>query len=165
MPNFTVTDAVGTTRLFPGVEALLDALELGFLGGEDYVYDSAQKAWIRLKEHPAVQAGWRARQRFRPLEDRNTLAGVQANPLDFPHLGDDGITPGRGIAPDGEFEARRAAWRTIRDAMPRVHPQPDPYLSGERALTRSAVVGAVVLLVLICGALVLVARSMESITR
>lgn len=165
MPNFTVTDAVGTTRLFPGVEALLDALELGFLGGEDFVYDSTQKAWIRLKDHPAVQAGWRARQRFRPLDDRNALARVEATPFRFPHLGDDGTTPGRGIAPDDDFEARRAAWRAIRDAMPSAGRQVDPYLSGERALTKSAVAGVVVLVALICGALVLVARGMESLTR
>ena len=165
MPNFTVTDAVGTTRLFPGVEALLDALELGFLGGEDFVYDPGQKTWIRLKDHPAVQAGWRARQRFRPLDDRNALAGAQSNPLGFPNLGDDGVTPGRGIAPDHDFDARRAAWRAIRDAMPPAGSQPDPYLKAERALTRSAVVGVVVLVALICAALVLVARGMEGITR
>jgi hypothetical protein len=165
MPNFTVTDAVGTTRLFPGLEALLDALERGFLGGEDFVFDASQKTWVRLKDHPAVQAGWRARQRFRPLDDRNALARVEANPLAFPHLGDDGTTPGRGVAPDEEFEARRAAWRAIRDAMPAAGQHADPYLSGERALTKSAVAGAVVLVALICGALVLVARGMESLTR
>ncbi|MBP2648387.1 MAG: hypothetical protein H6Q77_2011 [Gemmatimonadetes bacterium] len=165
MPNFTVTDAVGTTRLFPGVEALLDALELGFLGGDDFVYDSAQKTWIRLKDHPAVQAGWVARQRFRPLDDRDALGRVESNPFSFPHLGDDGITPGHGIAPGGDFEARRAAWRAIRSAMPPAGPQADPYLSGERVLTRGAVAGAVALVVLICGALVLVARGMESLTR
>lgn len=165
MPNFTVTDAVGTTRLFPGLEALLDALELGFLGGEDFVYNSTQKEWIRLKDHPAVQAGWRARQRFRPLDDRNALARVESNPLAFPHLGDDGITPGHGVAPDDDFDARRAAWRAIRDATPAAGPHADPYLSGERALTKSAVAGAVVLLALICGALVLVARGLENLTR
>jgi hypothetical protein len=165
MPNFTVTDAVGATRLFPGVEALLDALELGFLGGEDFVYDSVQKTWIRLKDHPAVQAGWLARQRFRPLDDRNALDWVESNPLGFPNLGDDGITPGRGIAPGDDFEARRAAWRAVRDTMPPRGPQADPYLSGERVLTRSAIAGAVALVALICGALVLVARGLEGLTQ
>ena len=57
----------------------------GLLGGEDFVFDSGQKAWIRLKDHPAVQAGWRARQRFRPLDDQRTRWRVsQANALDFP---------------------------------------------------------------------------------
>lgn len=167
MPNFTVTDTVGTTRLFPGVEALLDALERGFLGGDDFVYDSGQKTWIRLKEHPAVQAGWRARQRFRPLDDRNSLAGVAGNAIDFPGLDDDGITPRHGIAVDDEeFRQRRAAWRAIRDAAPAPpNANPDLYLSGERALTRGAIFGAVVLLTLLCGALVLIARGMAAITR
>ena len=165
MPNFTVTDTVGTTRLFPGVDALLDALERGFLGGDDFVYDTGQKAWICLKDHPAVQAGWRSRQRFRPLEDRNALAGVVGNPIDFPGLDDDGVTPRHGIAVDEEFEQRRAAWRAIRNTTPTAAPNPDLYLSGERALTRSAVLGAIVLLALLCGALVLIARGMAAVTR
>lgn len=165
MPNFTVTDTVGTTRLFPGVEALLDALERGLLGGDDFVYDAGQKTWIRLKEHPAVQAGWRARQRFRPLEDRNALASASGNVLDFPGLDDDGITPRHGIAVDEDFEQRRAAWRAMRAAAPALSPNPDRYLSGERALTRSAILGAMVLVVLICGALVLIARTMAVVTR
>jgi hypothetical protein len=164
MPNFTVTDTAGTTRLFPGVEALLDALERGFLGGDDFVYDTPQKAWIRLKDHPAVQAGWRARQRFRPLDDRNSLAGVAGNPVDFPGLDDHGITPSHGIAVDEEFEQRRAAWRAIRDATP-APAHPDRYLSGERVLTRGAILGSVILLALLCGALVLIARGMAAITR
>jgi len=163
MPNFTVTDTVGTTRLFPGVDALLDALERGLLGGDDFVYDSGQTTWIRLKDHPAVQAGWRARQRFRPLDDRNSLAGAARGAIDFPGLDDDGITPRHGIAVDEDFEERRAAWRAIRDATPPVAAG-DPYLSGERALTRGAILGAAVLVVLICGALVLIARSMATIT-
>lgn len=165
MPNFTVTDTVGTTRLFPGVDSLLDALERGLLGGDDFVYDSGQKTWIRLKEHPAVQAGWRARQRFRPLDDRDSLAGVVGNAIDFPGLDDDGVTPRHGIAADEEFERRRAAWRAIRDTTPATASNPDVYLSGERALTKSAVLGAVVLLALLCGALVLIARGMAAITR
>jgi hypothetical protein len=164
MPNFTVTDTVGTTRLFPGVDSLLDALERGLLGGDDFVYDSGQKAWIRLKDHPVVQAGWRARQRFRPLEDRNALAGVEGRVLDFPGLDADGITPKHGVGAGDDFEARRAAWRAIRDAAPPVA-QGDPYLSGERALTRSAILGAAVLVALICAALVLIARGMVTITR
>jgi len=164
MPNFTVTDTVGTTRLFPGVDALLDALERGLLGGDDFVYDSGQKTWIRLKEHPAVQAGWRARLRFRPLEDRNSLAGA-GRAIGFPGLDDDGVTPRHGIAVDEEFERRRAAWRAIRDATPAPASTPDAYLSGERALTKSAVLGAVALIALLCGALVLIARSMAAITR
>ena len=165
MPNFTVTDTVGTTRLFPGVDSLLDALERGLLGGDDFVYDTGQKAWIRLKDHPAVQAGWRARQRFRPLDDRNSLAGVAGNAIDFPGLDDDGVTPRHGIAVDEEFERRRAAWRAIRDTTPATASNADVYLSGERALTKSAVLGAVVLLALLCGALVLIARGMAAITR
>jgi hypothetical protein len=165
MPHFTVTDTAGTTRLFPGVEALLDALERGLLGGDDFVYDSGQKTWVRLKDHPAVQAGWRARQRFRPLDDRNSLAGVTGNAVGFPGLDDDGITPRHGIAVDEEFEQRRAAWRAIRDSTPAPAPNPDLYLSGERALTRSAVLGVVVILSLVCAALVLIARGMASITR
>jgi len=165
MPNFTVTDAVGTTRLFPGVEALLDALERGLLGGEDFVFDSATKSWVRLKDHPAVQAGWLARQRFRPLDDRNALAGVRANSLDFPNLGDDGSTPRHGISAGDDFEVRRAAWRAIRDAAPTPQTHPDLYLSAERALTRGALFGAIGLVVLICGALVLIARGMSAITR
>jgi len=164
MPKFTVTDTVGITRLFPGVDALLDALERGLLGGDDFVFDPGQKSWIRLKDHPAVQAGWRARQRFRPLDDRNSLSGVAGNTIDFPGLDDDGITPRHGIAVDEDFEMRRAAWRAIRDAAPPAS-NPDLYLSGERALTRSAVFGAMVLLALICGALVLIARGMAAITR
>lgn len=165
MPNFTVTDTVGTTRLFPGVEALLDALERGLLGGDDFVYDSGQKTWIRLKEHPMVQAGWRARQRFRPLDDRNSLAGVAGNAAGFPGLDDDGTTPRHGIAVDEDFEQRRAAWRAMRDAAPTPESHADLYLSGERALTRGALLGAFGLLVLISGALVLVARGMATITR
>ncbi len=164
MPNFTVTDTVGTTRLFPGVDALLDALERGLLGGDDFVYDSAQKTWLRLKEHPAIQAGWRARQRFRPLEDRNSLSGVQGKVLEFPALDDEGITPKHGIDAGDDFEARRAAWRAIRDAEPPVQHR-DLYLSGERALTRGAILGAAILVILICGALVLAARGMAVITR
>ena len=164
MPKFTVTDTVGTTRVFPGVEALLDALERGLLGGDDFVYDAGQKAWIRLKDHPAVQAGWRARQRFRPLDDRNALAGVEGKVLEFPGLDDDGITPKHGIEAGDDFEARRAAWRAIRDSMPPPS-HADPYLSGERALTRGAVLGAVVLIALICGALVLLARGIPVLTR
>jgi hypothetical protein len=165
MPNYAVADAVGTTRLFPGVEALLDALEQGLLGGEDFVFDSGQKVWIRLKDHPAVQAGWLARQRFRPLDDRNTLAGVEANSLDFPNLGDDGITPRHGISAGDDFEVRRAAWRAIRGTAPTPETHPDPYLRGERVLTRGAVLGAVGLVVLICGALVLIASGMTTLTR
>lgn len=165
MPNFTVTDTVGTTRLFPGVEALLDALERGLLGGDDFVYDSGQKSWIRLKDHPVVQEGWRGRQRFRPLEDRNSLAGVAGSTVDFPGLDDDGVTPRHGIAVDPEFEKRRAAWRAIRDAAPAPTSNADRYLSAERALTRSAVLGALVLLALLCAALILVARGMVTITR
>lgn len=165
MPNFTVTDTVGTTRLFPGVEALLDALERGLLGGDDFVYDAGQKTWLRLKDHPAVQAGWRARQRFRPLDDRNSLAGVAGNPLDFPGLDDDGVTPRHGIAAGDDFEVRRAAWRAIRDAAPPASPRIDPYLSGERVLTRGAITGAVVIVALICAALVLIASDMVRITR
>jgi hypothetical protein len=74
------------------VDALLDALERGVLGGDDFVFDSGPTTWIRLKDHPALQAGWRARERIRPLEDRNSLAGVRGNVLDFPGLDDDGIT-------------------------------------------------------------------------
>lgn len=165
MPNFTVTDTVGTTRLFPGLDALLDALERGFLGGDDFVYDTGQKSWIRLKDHPAVQAGWRSRQRFRPLDDRNSLAGVAGNPIDFPGLDDDGVTPRHGIAVDEEFEQRRAAWRAMRKAAPVPAANPDRYLSGERALTGSAVLGAILILGLLCGALVLIARGMAAITR
>ena len=165
MPQFTVTDTVGTTRLFPGVDALLDALERGLLGGDDFVYDPGQKSWIRLKDHPAVQAGWRARQRFRPLEDRNSLAGVAGNAIDFPGLDDDGVTPRHGIAVDEEFESRRAAWRALRATAPAPSSNPDLYLSGERALTKSAVLGAVALLALLCGALVLIARGIPMITR
>lgn len=165
MPNFTVTDTVGTTRLFPGVEALLDALERGLLGGEDFVFDSGTQAWIRLKDHPAVQEGWRARQRFRPLDDRNSLAGVEGNALDFPNLGDDGITPKHGISAGDDFEVRRAAWRAIRDTAPTPASHPDLYLSAERVLTRGALLGAIGLVVLICGALVLIARGVSAITR
>jgi hypothetical protein len=166
MPNFTVTDTVGTTRLFPGVEALLDALERGILGGDDFVYDAGQKSWIRLKDHPVVQAGWRSRQRFRPLDDRNSLANVAGNPVDFPGLDDDGVTPRHGIAVDDEeFQQRRAAWRAVRNAAPAAAPNPDLYLSGERALTRGAILGAVALLALLCGAMVLIARGMAAITR
>ena len=165
MPNFTVTDTAGTTRLFPGVEALLDALERGLLGGEDFVFDSATQTWIRLKDHAAVQEGWRARQRFRPLDDRNSLAGVDGNALGFPKLGDDGVTPRHGISAGDDFEVRRAAWRAIRDAAPTPASHPDLYLSGERALTRGALLGAIGLVVLICGALVFIARGMSAITR
>ncbi len=165
MPNFTVTDAAGTTRLFPGVDALLDALERGFLGSDDFVYDSGLKSWIRLKDHAAVQAGWLARQRFRPLDDRNALAGVEANVLDFPHLLDDGITPRHGIEAGDDFEIRRAAWRAIRDAKPEPASRIDVYQSGERALTRGAILGAVALVALLCGALVLLASGMVTVTR
>ena len=165
MPNFTVTDTVGTTRLFPGVDALLDALERGLLGGDDFVYDTGQKTWIRLKDHPAVQAGWRARQRFRPLDDRNSLAGVAGNASTFPASMTTASRRGTALRWTMEFERRRAAWRAIRDAAPAPAPNPDLYLSGERALTRSAVLGAVVLLALLCGALVLIARGMAAITR
>jgi len=165
MPNFTVTDAVGTTRLFPGVEALLDALEQHLLGGEDFVFDSGRGAWIRLKDHPAVQEGWLARQRFRPLDDRTSLSGATANALDFPNLDDDGITPRHGVSVGDDFEQRRAAWRAIRDTAPTAATHSDPYVSGERVLTRSAVLGAVGLVVLICGALVLIASGMAALTR
>jgi len=165
MPNFTVTDTVGTTRLFPGLDALLDALEHGFLGGDDFVHDPGQNTWIRLKDHPAVQDGWRARQQFRPLDDRQPLAGVAGNAIDFPGLDDEGVTPRHGIAVDEDFEKRRTAWRAIRDAAPPTAANSDLYLSGERALTRGAVLGALVLLALICGALVLVARGMTVVTR
>lgn len=165
MPNFTVTDTVGTTRLFPGVEALLDALERGLLGGEAFVFDSGTQAWIRLKDHPAIQEGWRARQRFRPLDDRNSLAGVEGNALEFPNLSDDGITPKHGISAGDDFEVRRAAWRAIRDTAPTPASHPDLYLSAERVLTRGALLGAIGLVALICGALVLIARGMSAITR
>jgi hypothetical protein len=165
MPNFTVTDAVGTTRLFPGVEALLDALEQHLLGGEDFVFDSGRGAWIRLKDHPAVQEGWLARQRFRPLDDRISLSGAAAHSLDFPRLGDDGITPSHGVSAGDDFEVRRAAWRSIRDAAPAPEAHPDLYRSGERVLTRGAVLGAVALVVVVCGTLVLLASGIVSITR
>ena len=164
MPKFTVTDAVGTT----GCSREWTRCSMPSSAGSLAATTSSMtlvNAWIALKDHPAVQAGWRARQRFRPLEDRNSLAGVAANDLDFPRLADDGSTPRHGIAADVDFEERRAAWRAIRDAAPAPAPNPDLYLSGERALTRSAVLGAVMLLALLCGALVLIARSMAAITR
>ena len=158
MATYCVTDAVGTTRLFPHMDALLDALDRGLLGGDDFAWEAERKAWVRLKEHPEVLRQWKARRRFRPLHD------TRNDPLGFPSLNDDGITPSRGIAPDPEFEARRAAWRAMR-GQPSTNPAADPYLSGERALTRGAVLGAIFLVLVACAALVLIASGMTVATR
>lgn len=163
MPNFSVTDKVGTIRLFPAVEALLDSLEAGLLSADDIVYDAGRKEWVSLRDHPDVQAGWEERQRYRPLDDRRALGSVAADPLGFPRLNEDGVTPQHGIPQGDDFEVRRAAWRAIRDSAPSTH-STDLYQSGETLLKRGAFFGAVVLVALTCAALVLVATGIARLT-
>jgi hypothetical protein len=167
MPSFRVTDRVGTTRLYPGIEALLDSLERGLLCADDAVLDPGRREWVKLKDHPEVVAGWQERQRYRPLDDRRSLAGLAADPLTFPHLDEHGITPGRGIAAGDDLEVRKAAWRAIRSTPPKLSTpraaDPDIYLSGERILTRSAVAGAIALVLLSCAALLFMARGMAAL--
>jgi hypothetical protein len=162
MSKFSVTDKVGTTRLFPQVESLLDSLEAGVLGADDIVFDAGRKEWVSIKDHPEVQAAWEERQRYRPLDDRRSLGSVAADPLGFPRLGEDGITPQHGIPQGDDFEIRRAAWRAIRDNEAPAHA--DVYQSGETLLKRGAFLGAVVLVAMICAALVLIATGIARLT-
>ncbi len=163
MSKFSVTDKVGAVRLFPRVEALLDSLEAGLLSADDIVFDAGRKEWVSIKDHPEVLAGWEERQCYRPLDDRRPLSSIAADPLAFPRLGEDGITPQHGIPQGNDFEVRRAAWRAIRDSEP-AGQHADVYQSGETLLKRGAFFGAVILVALTCAALVLVATGIARLT-
>lgn len=151
-PRFRV-EGPGSALVLPTVDAVLDAVEAGRLGAADVVFDAERNAFVRVQDHPELRAAWDARQRFKPLDDRRPLPASPDAALAFPALSDGGSTPAQGVVSQADLEARKAAWRAIREQAPRPAPVPDqrrhPADRGESVLTTTALVLAVLLLGLV----------------
>jgi hypothetical protein len=155
-PRFRV-ERQGSALVLPTVDAVLDAVEAGRLGASDVVFDAERNAFVRVQDHPELRAAWDERQRYKPLDDRRPLPASPDAALAFPALSDGGATPAQGVVSHADLEARKAAWRAIRDGSPaqapRVGPAPDaqrhPAERGESVLTATALVLAVLLLGLV----------------
>jgi len=112
LARFRTARARGTGLVLPTVDALLDALDAGRLGPDDFVFDAELQTWLRAREHPELRAAWEDRQRYQPHDRRTALDGLPDARLAYPVLDDVGVTPARGIS-DEALESRRAAFRAL----------------------------------------------------
>jgi len=157
LARFRTARARGTGLVLPTVDALLDALDAGRLGPDDFVFDAELQTWLRAREHPELRAAWADRERYKPQDDRTALARLPDARLAYPVLDDAGVTPAKGIS-DEELESRRAAFRAL---LARPHAAPPPQVVpfppalpasrplGETLIGHSALALALVLLGLV----------------
>jgi hypothetical protein len=106
--RFRSSDSTGTELPWPSVDDLLDALEDGRLGAEDYVFDATRQAWQPIRKHSEIVDAWDQRMSYRPAEQRRLITNARRPAEGFPALSPEGITPVSTPAISRIEAARRA---------------------------------------------------------
>jgi hypothetical protein len=111
--RFRSSDSTGTELPWQTVDDILDALEDGRLGADDYLFDATRQAWQPIRKHSEIVAAWEQRMGYRPPEARVALGESRRAAEGFPMLSPDGITPVSSPAVS-RIEAARHAERLAR---------------------------------------------------
>jgi hypothetical protein len=112
--RFRTSSAAGPESGWSTIGDLLDALEIGTVSPDDFVFDAIRQSWQPLRSHGEIAAAWRERMRFRPADAPLPFLPPPAD--GFPALSPEGITP-IGL----QAVQRPVVPPTARDADPR-HP-------------------------------------------
>ena len=56
--RFRSSDSTGTELPWQTVDEMLDALEDGRLGADDYVFDATRQAWQPIRKHSEIVEAW-----------------------------------------------------------------------------------------------------------
>lgn len=106
--RFRSSDSTGTELPWQTVDEMLDALEDGRLGAEDYVFDATRQAWQPIRKHSEIVEAWDRRMAYRPPELRRLITNARRPAEGFPALSPEGITPVSTPALSRIEAARRA---------------------------------------------------------
>jgi hypothetical protein len=106
--RFRSSDSTGTELPWQTVDEMLDALEDGRLGADDYVFDAARQAWQPIRKHSEIVDAWERRMAYRPPERRRLITDARRPAQGFPALSPEGITPVSTPALSRIEAARRA---------------------------------------------------------
>ena len=106
--RFRSSDSTGTELPWQTVNEMLDALEDGRLGADDYVFDATRQAWQPIRKHSEIVEAWDQRMSYRPPERRRVIADARRPLEGFPALSPEGLTPVSTPALSRIEAARRA---------------------------------------------------------
>ena len=106
--RFRSSDSTGTELPWQTIDDLLDALEDGRLGADDYVFDAARQAWQPIRKHSEIVDAWDRRMGYRAPEQRRLIANARRPVEGFPALSPEGATPVSTPALSRIEAARRA---------------------------------------------------------
>ena len=106
--RFRSSDSTGTELPWQTVDEMLDALEDGRLGADDYVFDATRQAWQPIRKHSEIVEAWDRRMSYRPPQLRRLLGDARRPREGFPALSPEGVTPVSTPALSRIEAARRA---------------------------------------------------------
>ena len=106
--RFRSSDSTGTELPWQTVDELLDALEDGRLGADDYVFDATRQAWQPIRKHSEIVEAWDRRMGYRPPGLRRLIGDARRPREGFPALSPEGLTPVSTPALSRIEAARRA---------------------------------------------------------
>ncbi|HEX6643690.1 MAG TPA: hypothetical protein VF037_03380 [Gemmatimonadales bacterium] len=151
--RFRSSDSTGTELPWQSVDDILDALEDGRLGADDYLFDATRQAWQPIRKHSEIAAAWDARMGYRPPHARVALGESRRAVEGFPMLSPEGITPVSSPAVS-RIEAARHA-----EAARLAHRQPEEIPAVRRAFAFGEVGFVLLVLGLLGAGFVLLARA------